>query len=116
MSKRQVVVQASALRRTRERKGRSRPVSVDFRSYPSGQDEEEEEEEEGEKIREVRQCARGRSIDHGALKSQDPQHAVKTKTRTKNSTELETVFRGSAACKPQITDPTEFHRILLNRH
>ena len=33
------------------------------------------------------------------------------------SAELETVFRGSAACgKLDISDPTVFHRIQLNRH
>ena len=37
-------------------------------------------------------------------------------TQTESSPELETVFRGSAACKPEITDPTEFGRKLLNRH
>ena len=82
-------------------------ASVDYRSCPTGHDEEEEtrreekrreekrreeEKREEKRIEEKRreekkngedECTFARSIDHGALKSQDPQHAVKFLTRTK---------------------------------
>ena len=68
---------------------------------------------------EVDEYAGARSTkSRSSLKSQEPQHVVKTKTQNKEymQAELETAFQGSAACKPDTTDPREFHRVLLNRH
>ena len=75
-------------------------ASEHYRHCPTGQDEGHDKRRE-DTWRKVDEWTCARSIDHGALKSHDPHQAVKTKTRTKNSVELETVFRGSAACKPR---------------
>ena len=49
-------------------------ASDEYCSYPTGQDEKQ-----AKKRIEVKECACARSIDHGALKSQEAQYAVITK-------------------------------------
>ena len=50
-------------------------ASFDYRSCPIGQ--AEKKKRRGANGREEDECACARSIDDGALKPQDPQHAVK---------------------------------------
>ena len=58
---------------------------AEYRSRPTGQEEEEEERnKENNEIIGMDEYACARSIDRRVLKSQDPRHAVKAKTRTKH--------------------------------
>lgn len=91
-------------------------TSVDYRPFPTGQHGEVDKRRKAKRREKLDEFACALSMDHVAFRSRKPQRGVNTQIRTKLSADLEAVFRGAAENKPQISNPTEFHRIVLNQH